>query len=95
MARGDQDPAEQQCADLTHAIRSNRTIGVAIGILVERYGITPDVAFGYLRRISQNSNQKLRDLATELVRTGRLLGQETAPPDRIRTDHDELVPDPG
>lgn len=81
-ARGRQAMAEQ-VVDLTQTVRSNRTIGVAVGILVERYGTTPDVAFAYLRRVSQNSNHKLRDLAAELVQTGKLLGRETEDPDGI------------
>jgi hypothetical protein len=64
--------AETEIATLTEALQSNRTIGIAIGILVERYDISPDVAFAYLRRISQDHNRKVRELAIELVSTGKL-----------------------
>lgn len=48
----------------------NRTvIGQAEGILMERLGVLPDQAFAYLRRISQDTNRKLLDVATELVHT--------------------------
>ena len=66
--------AETEIATLTDALQSNRTIGIAIGILVERYDISPDVAFAYLKRISQDQNRKLRALAIELVSTGKLPG---------------------
>lgn len=48
----------------------NRTvIGQAEGILMERLGVLPEQAFAYLRRISQDTNRKLLDVAHELVRT--------------------------
>ena len=42
--------------------------------LMERFRIDADPAFSYLRRISQDTNRKLVDLAAELVATGRLPG---------------------
>lgn len=57
---------------------TNRTvIGQAEGILMERYGITSDQAFNYLRRTSQEQNRKLAALAADLVRTRQL---PAAPP---------------
>lgn len=48
----------------------NRTvIGQAEGILMERLGVQDDQAFAYLRRISQDTNRKLLDVARELVHT--------------------------
>ena len=48
----------------------NRTvIGQAEGILMERLNVMPDQAFAYLRRISQDTNRKLIDVAQELVLT--------------------------
>lgn len=48
----------------------NRTvIGQAEGILMERLGVKDDQAFAYLRRISQDTNRKLLDVAQELVHT--------------------------
>lgn len=56
----------------------NRTvIGQAEGILMERLGVKDDQAFAYLRRISQDTNRKLLDVAQELVRT-RVLPSGTA-----------------
>jgi hypothetical protein len=63
--------ARDEIVGLRRALRTSRTIGVAIGILVERYDISPDVAFAHLSRISQNSNRQLRNLAEELVTSGQ------------------------
>jgi hypothetical protein len=51
----------------TTALESRRVIGMAIGIVMERYGIDDDRAFAFLVRVSQDSNVKLRDVATDLV----------------------------
>jgi GAF domain-containing protein len=47
-------------------------IGQAKGILMERYRLTADQAFGLLVRTSSVTNRKLRDLAEELSTTGQL-----------------------
>lgn len=54
-------------ADLTAAMVTRSLIGQATGILMERYELDSDRAFGYLIRLSQQSNTKLRDLAHDLV----------------------------
>ncbi|WP_168207624.1 ANTAR domain-containing protein [Microlunatus elymi] len=64
--------AENEIASLRTALEANRVIAVALGILIERYGISQDTAFAYLKRLSQDNNRKLRDLAAELVDTGKL-----------------------
>jgi len=53
---------------LQGALESRETIGTAIGIAMERYGITSERAFEFLIRTSQNSNIKLRDIAADLVK---------------------------
>jgi GAF domain-containing protein len=52
---------------LREALRSREMIGQAKGILMEREGCSADEAFDVLRRASQNSNKKLRDIAKEVV----------------------------
>jgi AmiR/NasT family two-component response regulator len=47
-------------------------IGEATGIIRERFGLTTDQAFGVLRRMSQQHNVKLHQVAQTLVDTGRL-----------------------
>jgi transcriptional regulator with GAF, ATPase, and Fis domain len=58
-----------------NAAAVNRTvIGQAQGILMERYDIDSERAFSLLRRVSQDSNQRLRWIAAELVRTRKVPG---------------------
>jgi hypothetical protein len=59
---------------LEAGLRSNRTIGVALGILMERHDLTADGAFQVLRQASSHSNRKLALIAEELATTGRLPG---------------------
>ena len=40
-----------------------------LGLVIRRYGLSPDGAMAYLRRVSQDSNRKLYDIAAELVAT--------------------------
>jgi hypothetical protein len=51
----------------TSALESRRAIGVAIGVVMERYQIDDDRAFAFLVRVSQDSNVKLRDVAADIV----------------------------
>jgi GAF domain-containing protein len=48
-------------------MESRQRIGVAVGIVMERYGLDENRAFAYMSRVSQNSNVKLRDIADEVV----------------------------
>jgi GAF domain-containing protein len=59
--------AEQLTDQLREALKSREVIGEAKGILMEREGVSSDEAFDMLRRISQHSNVKLREVAQELV----------------------------
>jgi GAF domain-containing protein len=54
---------------LNQALETRRTIGQAVGIVMERYELSEDRAFNFLIRASSTSNVKLRDVAAELVRT--------------------------
>lgn len=57
---------------LRFALHSRHVIGVAQGMLMQRYGLSLDRAFDVLLRQSQETNTKLRDIATALVSQGRL-----------------------
>ncbi|MFJ3441078.1 GAF and ANTAR domain-containing protein [Streptomyces sp. NPDC086081] len=46
-----------------HALETRHAIGEAMGILMERHRLSEDEAFGVLRRLSQEHNVKLRDVA--------------------------------
>ena len=77
----------QKTDHLDRAIVSRDLIGQAKGMLMERYQIDGDAAFRVLARVSQSTNRPLRDVAHELVTTGRLAGlqeasaEPTRPPD--------------
>jgi len=57
----------RQVGDLQEALVSSRTIGTAIGIVMERYQLDRDRAFAFLARASSQGNIKLRDVAQEVV----------------------------
>ncbi|MEO3750990.1 GAF and ANTAR domain-containing protein [Streptomyces sp. B6B3] len=59
-------------AQLRLALDSRDTIGQALGMLRERYGISARRAFRVLVARSQDTNIKLRDVAAHLVETGEL-----------------------
>lgn len=56
--------------ELQGALRSRDAIGMAKGILMERYKIKEDRAFEMLVRASQSAHIKLRDVAEYLVHSG-------------------------
>lgn len=57
---------------LQTAVESRHTIGVAQGILMQNYGITVAQSFEMLRRLSSETNTKLRVLAERVVASGGL-----------------------
>ncbi|VXC06298.1 conserved hypothetical protein [Aeromicrobium sp. 9AM] len=57
----------REIADLNDAIRTRTTIGQAVGIIMERYGLSDERAFAFLTRLSQHGNIKLRIVAAEIV----------------------------
>jgi hypothetical protein len=64
----------EQISGLEQAVASNRSIGMAIGILMAIYRVGQDEAFDLLRTVSQRTNRKLREIADEVVHTGQLPG---------------------
>lgn len=57
-----------QNLDQMHTGLARRTvIGQATGIVMERYALDATTAFGVLRRISQEQNRKVHDIAEDLV----------------------------
>ncbi|WP_344215052.1 GAF and ANTAR domain-containing protein [Kribbella sancticallisti] len=53
--------------NLQEAMRTRRTIGQAVGIVMERYKMSDPRAFAFLSRLSQDYNIKLRLVAEEIV----------------------------
>jgi AmiR/NasT family two-component response regulator len=54
-------------AQLEEALNSRSVIDQGLGILIARHQLTAAEAFDLLRRQSQNSKRKLRDIADDLV----------------------------
>lgn len=52
---------------LDQAILTRGSIGIAIGIVMERYSVDQARAFAVLTRLSSHSNRKLRDIAAEVA----------------------------
>jgi GAF domain-containing protein len=59
--------AHHLATQLQLAMDSRAPIEQAKGILMQRYGYDADAAFGELRRMSNESNRKLRDVADDIV----------------------------
>ncbi|MCW2523773.1 MAG: hypothetical protein JWO63_2108, partial [Frankiales bacterium] len=67
-----QADAVDQNQNLQIALDSNRTVGVAIGILMATYKVTEVQGFDLLRLASQHSHRKLHDVALDVADTGAL-----------------------
>jgi AmiR/NasT family two-component response regulator len=61
-----------QVQQLEAAVRSHRRIGIATGLVMAQHHVEVDDAFGVLRRASQDSNRRLRDIAEDVISAGRL-----------------------
>jgi len=57
----------QEIDDLQQALKTREVIGQAVGLLMQRYGLDPDGAFGFLVRSSSHSNTKVREVALQIV----------------------------
>ena len=60
------DPSEE-VVQLRSALMSNRRISLAMGILMRDQDIDESEAFTSLRRVSQDSNRKMRDVAEDVI----------------------------
>jgi AmiR/NasT family two-component response regulator len=58
--------------NLSIALTTARRIGAAVGILMATQKVTEDEAFDVLRRVSNNSQRKVRDIAEDVVLWGTL-----------------------
>jgi GAF domain-containing protein len=54
-------------SQLSEAIETRQTVGIAIGLTMGRYRIDQTRAFEFLARASSTSNIKVRDLAQEII----------------------------
>ena len=67
----------EEAATLRAGLQSNRTIGTALGLLMQTHDLTDAEAFGVLSRLSQQMNVKLSKLAADVIEQHR---QGIAPP---------------
>jgi DNA-binding response OmpR family regulator/anti-sigma regulatory factor (Ser/Thr protein kinase) len=64
--------AENKVSNLRTALATNRQIGAAIGVIMATEKLTNEQAFERIRGVSQRTHRKLRDVADEVLYTGRL-----------------------
>jgi hypothetical protein len=58
---------EAEVAQLKEALDRRQQIGVATGLLAQRFSMNPDRAWSLLVRLSQNGHVKVRDIAQALI----------------------------
>ena len=63
------DALRDQVAHLTEAVKSQRDIGMAIGLVSARFSCSTEQAWRTMLRVSQDSNTKVRAVARALVST--------------------------
>lgn len=64
--------ARDMADDLQAALESRAAVDRAKSVLVRRYRLSPDQAFHLLAQASMSAERTVRDIADDLVRTGRL-----------------------
>jgi len=65
---------QAEVAHLGLALASSREISAAVGVVMERRGLSQAEAFDWLTVASQRLNLKLRHVADSIVKTGELPG---------------------
>ena len=58
---------EAEIAQLRDALARRQQIGVATGLLAQRFGIGPERAWSLIVRLSQNGHVKVREIAQALI----------------------------
>lgn len=66
-----QEALASEISQLTRAIATRDVIGQAKGMLMERFNIDTDRAFGLLTRLSQETNTRVEEIARNLVQAER------------------------
>lgn len=60
-------PAEQENAQLRHAVDSPATVDQAIGVLTASHQLAPAVGFEVLCEVAQHTNTKLQTVAETVI----------------------------
>jgi ANTAR domain len=58
---------EAEIAQLRDALARRQQIGVATGLLAQRFGISPERAWSLMVRLSQNGHVKVREIAQAVI----------------------------
>jgi ANTAR domain len=58
---------EAEIAQLKDALTRRQQIGVAVGLLAQRFAIRPERAWSLLVRLSQNGHVKVREIAEAVI----------------------------
>lgn len=53
--------------NLAHALQQSREISIAIGLLIERHGLTAEEAFDVLRREARDTRRTTADVAQDMI----------------------------
>ena len=82
---------EAEIAQLRDALSRRQQIGVATGLLAQRFAISPDRAWSLMVRLSQNGHVKVREIAQAVIdaHCGRLDPTEVA----ILSSIEKYLPD--
>lgn len=65
----------REVENLNVALHTRKVIGQAIGLVMHEYTLTDDAAFGFLVRMSSQTNVKIRDLAVKMVESANTKAQ--------------------
>jgi GAF domain-containing protein len=68
----DQARARESERNLERALDGNRRIGMALGIVMALHRTDEETAFNALRTLSQRRNQKMREVAEDVIASGEL-----------------------
>jgi hypothetical protein len=82
---------EAEIAQLKEALARRQLIGVATGLLAQRFSISPDRAWSLLVRLSQNGHVKVRDIAEALIKAH--CGLSGPPENKIIRAIESYLPD--
>lgn len=58
---------EAEIAQLRDALARRQQIGVAVGLLAQRFALSPERAWSLLVRLSQNGHVKVREIAEAVI----------------------------
>jgi hypothetical protein len=58
---------QEHAVQMEEALKSSRIIGAAVGVVMASRGVSDAEAFALLKKASNDSNRKLRELASDLL----------------------------